>query len=344
MGLKTVNVGTVKAIFEGTTPPSNIGVLWRDTSLTIPLIKQYNPTTSSWEALVYFTLVDNITIKKDINGKLYVDVTEIPTLVIEDSSITFAKIQNMSSGYVLYRKTSGDGSIEEQSLATLKADLGLTGTNSGDQDLSGLVPNTRTINGHVLSGDIDLDAEDVGAPTGSGTSTGENTGDETEASILSKLGITVISGENTGDQTAATTPIEDAGELFIAEDVEGALAEVKTIADANAVQLLLTPVRERIILGASSDVATRIASGDTIKPTGWVLAADSGTNLLITHTFTGKKIIDINVFEIDGDNEDIVKPFEVAYSGFRGNAVTNTIIIYGLDTEAVKLRIELLFH
>jgi len=38
-----------------------------------------------------------------------------------------------------------------------------SGTNTGDQDLSELVPNTRTVNGKALSSDITLDAADVGA-------------------------------------------------------------------------------------------------------------------------------------------------------------------------------------
>jgi hypothetical protein len=37
-----------------------------------------------------------------------------------------------------------------------------SGTNTGDQDLSGLVPNTRTVNGKALSADIALTAADVG--------------------------------------------------------------------------------------------------------------------------------------------------------------------------------------
>ena len=103
---------------------------------------------------------------------------------------------------------------------------------------------------------------------------------------------------------------------------------------------------ETITLPASSDVATRVAGAvvGTDYPTGWTLAADSVTNLLITHTLTGRKIVDVKVFEIDGNNEDAIKPFENAYSGFRGNAVNDTVIIYGLDTEAIPLRIELLFH
>ena len=46
-----------------------------------------------------------------------------------------------------------------------------TGTNTGDQDLSGLVPKTTTVNGKALNTDISLAASDVGAPSGSGTST-----------------------------------------------------------------------------------------------------------------------------------------------------------------------------
>lgn len=42
----------------------------------------------------------------------------------------------MGTGVVLYRKTASSGAIEEQTLATLKTDLGLTGTNSGDQTIT----------------------------------------------------------------------------------------------------------------------------------------------------------------------------------------------------------------
>lgn len=41
----------------------------------------------------------------------------------------------------------------------------LSGTNTGDQDLSGLVPKTYTVNGHALSGNISVTAADVGALT-----------------------------------------------------------------------------------------------------------------------------------------------------------------------------------
>lgn len=45
----------------------------------------------------------------------------------------------------------------------------LSGTNTGDQDLSGLVPKTTTINGNALSSNVTLDIDDV-APTQTGNS------------------------------------------------------------------------------------------------------------------------------------------------------------------------------
>jgi hypothetical protein len=99
-----------------------------------------------------------------------------------------------------------------------------------------------------------------------------------------------------------------------------------------------------IYLNASSDVATRLVGlvEGTDYPTGWTLAASSGSNLLITHTLTDRKIVDVNVWEIDGANERLAKPFSDGYSGILGNGLT--VLIEGLDTLAVDLRIELIFH
>lgn len=47
--------------------------------------------------------------------------------------VTLAMQANIATASVVYRKTAGSGAPEVQTLATLKTDLGLTGTNSGDQ-------------------------------------------------------------------------------------------------------------------------------------------------------------------------------------------------------------------
>lgn len=52
---------------------------------------------------------------------------------IQAGAVTLAKMANMATASLIYRKTAGTGAPEVQTLATLKTDLGLTGTNSGDQ-------------------------------------------------------------------------------------------------------------------------------------------------------------------------------------------------------------------
>lgn len=55
---------------------------------------------------------------------------------VDAGHITPARMANMATASVFYRKTAGSGAPEVQTLATLKADLGLTGTNSGDQTIT----------------------------------------------------------------------------------------------------------------------------------------------------------------------------------------------------------------
>ena len=341
---ETKDLGLVKAIFEGTTPPTNTSVLWRDTSLTIPLLKQYNPTTSSWEALVYFTLIDNSTIKKDVDGKLYVDVTTIPALQIADGSITLAKLINFNSGTVLYRRSAGSGVMEATTLTQLKIDLGLTGTNSGDQDLSFYALKTYTINGKALSGNITLTPNDIGSPSGSGTSTGTNTGDETISSIKTKLGITILSGDNTGDQNASQVSITDTAEHFVATDVEGALAEVKQIADQNKSDLQKTPRIEEITLPAYSSVALRCSNAveGVDYPTGWVLSADTNpVDLLIVHDL-GRRCASVTISSVDGTTEQQLFG-NAAYSSIYNLDSANQVRISALATIETEIVIHLLF-
>lgn len=52
---------------------------------------------------------------------------------IDNGAVTLAKQADMATASVVYRKTAGAGAPEVQTIATLKTDLGLTGTNSGDQ-------------------------------------------------------------------------------------------------------------------------------------------------------------------------------------------------------------------
>lgn len=57
------------------------------------------------------------------------------TITNAAGAVTIAQ-SDVATGTVFYRKTAGTGAPEVQTLATLKTDLGLTGTNTGDQTIT----------------------------------------------------------------------------------------------------------------------------------------------------------------------------------------------------------------
>ena len=74
-----------------------------------------------------------------------------------------------------------------------------SGTNTGDQDLSGYVPTSRTVNGQALSGNVTLTTADVADSSNKryvtdsdltklSNTSGTNSGDETQSTIKTKLG------------------------------------------------------------------------------------------------------------------------------------------------------------
>lgn len=74
---------------------------------------------------------------------------------IAASAVTLAKMADVATASVFYRKTAGTGAPEVQTLATLKTDLGLTGTNSGDQtSIVGITGTKAQFNTAVSDGDI----------------------------------------------------------------------------------------------------------------------------------------------------------------------------------------------
>lgn len=81
--------------------------------------------------------------------------------------------------------------------------LGTTsGTNTGDQDLSGLVPNTRTVAGHALSANVTLAKGDVGLGNV------DNTADT--AKPVSTAQQTALDGKVTADGITTITTITQA--------------------------------------------------------------------------------------------------------------------------------------
>jgi len=87
--------------------------------------------------------------------------TDLKIKVETDGTMT---VNNLTTNMSRLANTSGSNTGDETE-STIKTKLGITaisGENTGDQDLSSLVPNTRTVNEHALTGNITVSKADVG--------------------------------------------------------------------------------------------------------------------------------------------------------------------------------------
>lgn len=128
---------------------------------------------------------------------------------IANSAVTLAMMANVATSTVFYRKTASTGVPEVQTLATLKTDLGLTGTNSGDQTITltgnvtgsgtGSFATTIANSAVTLAMMADVATSTVFYRKTASTGVPEV---QTLATLKTDLGLT---GTNSGDQTITLT-------------------------------------------------------------------------------------------------------------------------------------------
>ena len=84
-----------------------------------------------------------ITLSGDVSGSgtgpitTVIGANRITTSMIQGGAVTLNRQADVGTATVFYRQSAGTGVPEVQPLATLKTDLGLAGTNSGDVTLTG---------------------------------------------------------------------------------------------------------------------------------------------------------------------------------------------------------------
>jgi hypothetical protein len=259
---------------------------------------------------------------------------KIGTLSLSDGQVTLVKMANVATGTVFYRKTAGTGPPEVQTLATLKADLLLTGTNGGDETLASIKSklSITTLSGSN-TGDETLAS--IKSKLSISTLSGSNTGDETLASIKSKLSISVLSGENTGDQDLSN----------LVEKVTGYELSKNDYSDIEKAKVSAAKQNEyRIILPSATTVAGRIAAGIVEKPTDWTAVAGIiPEDIVITHNLH-REVTGVSVMSVDGGTgrKSFLKD-SLAYMGFYDDQYSNEVTIQGLATRETVIIIHLFF-
>lgn len=163
-------------------------------------------------------------------------------LSIGAGKVTLAMQANMATASVVYRKTAGSGAPEVQTLATLKTDLGLTGTNSGDQTIT-------------LSGDVS------GSGTGAITATiGANK--VVDTMLRQSAGLSVIgrSGNTTGNVADITGAANGVLRVSGTTLAFGAVDLATAMVTGDLPYANLAQGSARSVLGVTGNVTADVAS------------------------------------------------------------------------------------
>lgn len=216
--------------------------------------------------------------------------------------LPFANIADMANGTLFYRKTAGAGAPETQTLATLKTDLGLTGTNSGDQTitLTGMVTGSGTGSfatslGSFTKAQLDAAVSDGNVLyVGDVTTNATHTGDATGATALTLATVNANVGSFGSATQVATFTVDGKGRTTAAGNTTIAIAST-AITDFNSAAR--AQVEAELIAGTNVTI-TPGSSGATRTLTiaasggggGSLTVQDEGSTLstaVTTINFTG---------------------------------------------------------
>lgn len=202
------------------------------------------------------------------------DVTGATALTIANSAVTLAKMANVATATVFYRKSGGTGVPQVQTLATLKTDLGLTGTNSGDQtNITGnagtatTLYTARTINGVSFNGSANISVPSNITPGTDGnvmTSNGSVWTSETPPDTVSLVEIPLDFNYQTVGYTLVLT---DVGKLIVMDSGSGISLTIppnSSVAFAIGQKITVTSIGAGVItIAGGSGVSIRSLSSMT---------------------------------------------------------------------------------
>lgn len=224
---------------------------------------------------------------------------------IDAGVVTLAKQADMATASVVYRKTAAAGPPEVQTLATLKTDLGLTGTNSGDQTIT-------------LTGDV--------TGTGTGSFAATIAADAVTNAKLANVATSTIKGR----VTAATGDPEDLTATQVRTLIDSPqLSAAQNFTAAQGV----TPVA----LTDAVNIATNAALGNIFTVTlGGNRTLDNPTNVVAGRTYawvltqdaTGSRTLAYGTaFDFPGGTAPVLTTTASAIDLITGIAISTTRIL-----------------
>lgn len=244
--------------------------------------------------------------------------------------LPWANIADMATGTLFYRKTAGSGAPETQTLATLKTDLGLTGTNTGDQTitLTGMVTGSGTGSfaaslGSFTKAQLDAAVSDGNVLyVGDVTSNATHTGDVTGSTALTLATVNANVGAFGSATQVATFTVN-------AKGLTTAAANVSISIPATAISDSTTAGRA-VVTAATATAQTALFDVFTSGAKGLAPASGGGTSNFLRADGAWAAPAGGGGGSLIGDT-DSASPFETALgfdAGVNTTGVNNTFIGY----------------
>jgi hypothetical protein len=259
------------------------------------------------------------------------------TWTIDNGAVTLAKQADMATGSLVYRKTAGSGVPEVQTLATLKTDLGLTGSNSGDQtSIVGISGTMAQFDTAVSDGNIVYQSQALGTPA---------SGTLTNCTGLPVAGITASTSTALG---VGSINLGHASDTTIARSGAGAITVegVQVVLNATSPTLATITTTGNIELGHASDTTISRTGAGAIAVEGVAVPTISSTNTLTNKRVTKRvgtttssatptiNTDNVDIYKLTAQTADITS-FTTNLSGTPTDGQTLMIQITGTAARAI---------
>jgi hypothetical protein len=259
---------------------------------------------------------------------------------IAANSVDLTQMADVATSTVFYRKTAATGNPEVQTLATLKTDLGLTGTNSGDQtSIVGITGTIAQFNTAVTDATLA-----TGGGTVTGASSGTNTGDQTSivgiTGTIAQFNTAVTdatlatgggtaTGTNTGDNAGVTsvaggTGLTSTGGTTPSLSVDAAQSGITSLGTLTALQVDNININLNTISSTGgTDLNITPLAGQQIVLDGTIVIDAGSMTGLTTFGLGGHSMTDIQIAsEAVLNDTSLMTP----------NAINNLILDKGYST------------